>query len=60
MLQEKRISNKINYEVLKSLDVGLNHSSPSTPALDPAPAPESPFVSPVKMERFNYPSSPTR
>ncbi|XP_033227665.1 transcription factor IIIB 90 kDa subunit [Belonocnema kinseyi] len=62
MLQEKRISNKINYEVLKSLDVGLNHSNPPAPdsVSSPVPAPESPFLSPVKMERFSYPSSPAK
>ncbi|XP_051164881.1 transcription factor IIIB 90 kDa subunit [Leptopilina boulardi] len=51
MLQEKRISSKINYEVLKSLDVGLNDSNQRNQP------PESPFLSPLKIDRFNYSSS---
>lgn len=42
MLQEKRISSKINYEVLKSLNVG---STENKPALPPIPEDIS-FVSP--------------
>lgn len=52
MLQEKRISSKINYEVLKSLDVGLNDANQRNQQ-----PPESPFLSPLKVDRFNYSSS---
>ena len=46
MLQEKRISSKINYEVLKSLNVG------STPSKDPAPQipDDISFVTPKKVD----------
>lgn len=47
MLQEKRISSKINYEVLKSLNVGSSENN--KPVLPPIPEDIS-FVSPKAVE----------
>lgn len=46
MLQEKRISSKINYEVLKSLNVGAVENKPAPP---PIPDDIS-FVTPKVVE----------
>jgi hypothetical protein len=46
MLQEKRISSKINYEVLKSLNVGIGSNTQSQQRSD-----DISFVSPKKIEK---------
>ena len=61
MLQEKRISNKINYEVLKNLNLGVGPSAPaskSTAAAAAASASPSTAVEETKPARFRFQTVP--